>query len=111
MSITLGRYGTDENYKVEFVNELPQDKIIIALRSGDCRAFTVTDYRETKSVGRGRGVKEYELRPIQQLDFDHGFTQELHMTAEELLKSDDLQVLFLDTLADLGKVVNAIYYH
>ena len=42
MEVIELRYGKEDGYKVQFIDELPKNKIIIALHSKSATAFLVT---------------------------------------------------------------------
>lgn len=112
MSVTLGRLGSDETYKVQFVDDLPEDKIILILRGGDCTAYVVDDYQIIdRNKKTGQEIYRYHIAPVSKMDRQHGFPQDHWMTADEILNNDDWKVLFLDSLADMADIKELWHYN
>lgn len=112
MSAILGRLGSDETYKVQFVDDLPEDKIILILDSGYCNAYVVNDY---KVIDRdnitGKGTYSYHVAPVVRMDRWHGYPQDRWMTVEEIFNKEDWEVLFLDSLGDMKNIKNIDMYN
>ena len=102
MEVIELRYGKEDGYKVQFINELPKDKIIIALHDGSATAFLVT---KTNSYKTNKGIN---IIPITQF----AKTNELaEYTAEEtLLQDTGFKIYALDTLDDFKKIKSAWAY-
>ena len=102
MSIIELRNGEENGYKVEFIETLPKDKIIIALHSGSATAFLVTMANSYDKQQKG-----LDLLPI--THFEN--TNRLEYTTEkELLNDKDFKILALNTLEDIGKIEQAWAY-
>ena len=102
MEVIELRYGKEDGYKVQFINELPKDKIIIALHSERGIAFLVT---KTNSYKTNKGIN---IVPITQFEETNKLTE---YTAEEtLLQDSGFKVYALDTLDDFKKIKGAWYY-
>ena len=101
MTITELRNGEENGYKVEFVENLPKDKIIIALHDDTATAFLVT---------RANGYecnKGLDLHPITHFEK----TNRLEYTTEKALLNDSgFKILALNTLEDIGKISGAWVY-
>ena len=111
MSVTLGRLGSDETYNVQFVDDLPEDKIILILDGGYCNAYVVNDYKIIDRDKRtGLEIYSYHVAPVVRMDRLHGFPQDHWMTAKEILNKEDWKVLFLDSLGDMKNIDNIWMY-
>ena len=112
MGVILGRLGSDEIYKVQFVDDLPEDKIILLLRGGSGTAYVVDDYKIIDYNNKtGQEIYQYHIVPVSKMDKQHGFPQDHWMTADEILNNDDWKVLFLDSLADMADIKELCYYN
>ena len=101
MAITELRNGKENGYKVEFVETLPKDKIIIALHSDTATAFLVTKANNYECN------KVLRLHPI--TDFDETGIVE-YITEQELLNDSELEILALNTLSDIKEIKSAWAY-
>lgn len=98
MSITELRNGKENGYKVEFVESLPKDKIIIALHDDTATAFLVT---RANNYECNKGL---DLLPITHFEK----TNRLEYTTEkELLNESGFKILALNSLEDIGKIEQA----
>lgn len=114
MSIVQGRYGSSRKYNVQMVGDtLPENKLILVLDGSRGSAFVVSDYRTSKyrtNEETGEHLYEYQLSPIKRLDTQHGMPDLAWHTAEEILTNEDYEVLFLDSLEDIGDIKNGYVY-
>lgn len=101
MSITELRNGKENGYKVQFVESLPKDRIIIALHSNTATAFLVT---KASNYERDKGL---DLHPI--TDFK-GTNTIKYITEQELLKDSEFKILALNTLGDTKEIEQAWAY-
>lgn len=104
MSITELRYGKEDGYKVSFINNLPQDNIVIALHSG-----TATAYIVMKAYNYESDEKGIHLVPITK--FKKSDVHWETTTESKLLKDTEFKVYSLTSLADLGKMDDAWCYN
>lgn len=102
MAITELRNGQKNGYKIEYIQNLPEDKIIIALVPGSCKAFLVIKDPTYKNTGH------LVLRPITKL----GETNDIeYSSVNTLLLDDGVKVLALSSLADFKDIEDAYYYN
>ena len=102
MEVIELRYGKEDGYKVQFIDELPKNKIIIALHSKSTTAFLVT---QANNYQCNKGL---DMLPITQFEK----TNRLERTTEkELLQDSGFKIYALDNLGDFQKIRDASFYH
>lgn len=102
MDITELRYGKEDGYKVQFIDELPKDKIIIALHEASTRAFLVI-MTERYDIN-----KTLELFPITHFEYTNRLAE--YTTEETLLQDTGFKIYALNNLGDFQKIKNAWAY-
>lgn len=102
MEVIELRYGKEDGYKVQFIDELPKNKIIIALHSKTNTAFLVTQANNYQCN------KHLDIFPITQFEKTNRLE---HTTEEELLQDSDFKIYALDNLGDLQKIKDAYFYN
>lgn len=102
MTITELRKRQENGYKIEYIQNLPEDKIIIALVPDSRKAFLVIKAPTCENTGH------LILRPITKLSETNDIE---YSSVNTLLLDDGVKILALNSLADFKDIEGACYYN
>ena len=99
--IKEARYGKAENYAIEILEKLPENKFVIGLKEQDCSAYLVRKDNRTKE-------NKVVLIPITKYENDYKEIASSGIELKEVFQ--ELKIVTLDSLDELSKIKEIHYY-